>query len=364
MLVHVTLWTDEAVPTLAFNVYLTGFDVQSINLRDIFDGDLPQTASAGQDPTDRISPKGPFSQDINFASCRPAQIPDPNDPNSFIRDPNDFLSLPPLPLPPATLTALRNAHTGKASSLFAGKCVGLSHPGNIARGYITADTVNNCTQRVPSDIGYIQPFGGGDVTNQNTLWGDFMFLDPSKNLAQGGTLAHIEASFFDPLTIYDPNSIKYTFYGRYVDGTAADNREPLATTSTAGYLSGRTDLLVWRDSGHVGVPFTCGSPPAGLDLTEIVTFDWQEDYQRFDGPSPFPAAAQRVTVGGAAFPVPEKLGWAYLNLNTSTGDGLFDPFKQSFVTALHRLDPGTFHSGVPAAQIDNASAPNTIIVAP
>src|ERR1700681_820426 len=64
VLAHVTIWSDLSVPVLAFNVYLTGYDVQTINLRDIVvNGVLPQTASAGQDPNDKISPKGPKSQD-------------------------------------------------------------------------------------------------------------------------------------------------------------------------------------------------------------------------------------------------------------------------------------------------------------
>ena len=59
-----------APPTLDFDIYLTGYDVQTINLRDIFvAGNLPRTASVGQDPDDDISPQGPVSQDINFASC-------------------------------------------------------------------------------------------------------------------------------------------------------------------------------------------------------------------------------------------------------------------------------------------------------
>ncbi|MFN7961486.1 MAG: hypothetical protein U0002_09460 [Thermoanaerobaculia bacterium] len=66
----VTLWTDLSVPTLDFNVYLTGYDVQTFNLRDLFTtGSVPRTASVGQDPGDTISPKGIYSQDINFASC-------------------------------------------------------------------------------------------------------------------------------------------------------------------------------------------------------------------------------------------------------------------------------------------------------
>src|SRR5436305_6675816 len=71
VLAHVVVWSDLSVPVLDFNIYLTGYDVQTINLRDILvNGVLPRTASAGQDPGDTISPKGQFSQDINFASCQ------------------------------------------------------------------------------------------------------------------------------------------------------------------------------------------------------------------------------------------------------------------------------------------------------
>ena len=71
VLAHVTVWSDQSVPVLDFDVYLTGYDVQTISLRDIFvNGIVPTTASAGQDTGgDTISPQGPVSQDINFASC-------------------------------------------------------------------------------------------------------------------------------------------------------------------------------------------------------------------------------------------------------------------------------------------------------
>src|SRR4030095_9985417 len=51
ILAHVVVWSDLSVPVLDFNIYLTGYDVQTINLRDIFvSGILPQTASVGHDP--------------------------------------------------------------------------------------------------------------------------------------------------------------------------------------------------------------------------------------------------------------------------------------------------------------------------
>src|SRR5579863_7329969 len=58
-LVHVVIWSDLSVAVLDFDVYLTGYDIQTINMRDILiTGNLPPTASAGQDPADQISPKG------------------------------------------------------------------------------------------------------------------------------------------------------------------------------------------------------------------------------------------------------------------------------------------------------------------
>ena len=60
ILAHVVVWSDLSVPVLDFNIYLTGYDVQTINIRDILNGTLPRTASAGQDPGDKISPKGAF----------------------------------------------------------------------------------------------------------------------------------------------------------------------------------------------------------------------------------------------------------------------------------------------------------------
>jgi hypothetical protein len=84
VLAHVVLWSDLSVPTFDFNIYLTGYDVQTVSIRDIFNGTVPRTASAGQDPGDTISPKGTFSQDINFASCA-GQLPPRG--SGFVRDP-------------------------------------------------------------------------------------------------------------------------------------------------------------------------------------------------------------------------------------------------------------------------------------
>ena len=47
---HVVVYTDQGVPVTNFNIYMTGFDLQAFNMRDILNGFLPQTASAGAGP--------------------------------------------------------------------------------------------------------------------------------------------------------------------------------------------------------------------------------------------------------------------------------------------------------------------------
>ena len=42
-LVRVVLWTDWGVPTLAFDVYLEGYAVGTLNARSIFNGNVPST---------------------------------------------------------------------------------------------------------------------------------------------------------------------------------------------------------------------------------------------------------------------------------------------------------------------------------
>ena len=347
-LVHVTLWSDMGIPTQTFNIYLTGFDTQAVNLRDIFNGVFPVSASAGQDPGDNISPHGDISQDINFASC------------------NGQLPYPIPALTPGQLSDLRNSHTGLPSIQTGGRCVGRNLGDNIARGYVTIDTVNNCTLQFPSDPGYFIPGGAGDATNQNALWGDYFLINPGQNFAQGESLVALEAS----ATSFVPGD--YTFYGRLVAGTAADNREPLATNWAAPYVqrgvsATNTDLLVWRDStvppfGAAG-PFLCFFPGPSffpLNQTDVVAFDSEENPTDVASAStPFPGVAGRVRVGGPDLPeVFSRSGWMYLNLNTAVPGGQVPPpTSQSYVTVIHSAE-GRFsggHSGIP---LDDANNPN------
>jgi hypothetical protein len=362
ILAHVVVWSDLSVPVLDFNIYLTGYDVQTINLRDILvNGVLPRTASDGQDPNDTISPQGEFSQDINFASCS-GQLPPPNLPSTFI-------------------THLQNSLTGQSSAVLGNRCAGRNLGDRIARGYVTVDTVNNCTLRFPGDAGYFGAGGTGDVTNQNVLWGDYFYVNSGQNFAQGETLVHIEADALNPETSVPG---EYTFYGRYVAWTAADNREPLATNFASRYINGGafnggTDLLVWRDAKVAQGAFKCGTVPTWFPLgqEQIVIFDEQENPEQpevfpvspqppGDVINPFPAEANRSEVGGTEFPVTPSFGWLYLNLNTTVAAAGANPPEdpgaaQAWVTTQMDAE-GRFSVGYDAIKLDSACNANHALI--
>jgi hypothetical protein len=387
---HVTVWTDWSFPTLDFDVYLTGFDVQTINLRDIFNGNLPVTADAGADPgdtgnpADGISNKGILSQDINFPGSSGPCV------KAYVNPVLDAVRV----------TNLRAAHTGVNAPAYGG-CAGADHGDNIARGYVTVDSVTQCNLLFPSSATY---FSGGIADNRNILWGDYFYVNSAQNFAQGETLVHVEsctgATGGTVFSGYVGNGAgwcpftpgEYTFYGRYAAVAGQDQREPLATTFATRFLNGGvfdggTDLIVWRDSktiptGINGVR-TCGATPAWFPLNQadVVAFDEQENPQDLcftgDIVSPplggeqtcFPLEAQRVSLQGGnvigSDPTPAaQFGWMYLNLNTTVAGVAYpaaDPsIAQAWVTTVMDAE-GLFSVGFDAIKLDSACDPNNVI---
>lgn len=300
---HVVIWTDLGVPTFNFDIYLTGYDVQSVNLRDLFVfGQLPQTADPAGDPRDTISPKGPFSQDTVFPNCAGR--------------------LPPPPLPSVFLHHLAAAHTGGPSTLLKGLCAGLNWGDAVARGYVTIDAARSCSFSFPGDAGYFGP--GGVASDANVLFGDYFYIDSRLVYARGGNLVRLEA---DP-TAFKPGDA--TFYETFVNGSAADGREPLPTTWSGRFFAGGpfdagSEVVVWREALTVPAAFPCDSTaftggfPRGPGGGAV--FDEQE---RPEVVPEFPCtppscptlslppglwATARSQVGGAAFPVSFTFGW-------------------------------------------------------
>lgn len=366
-LAHVTMWTDWSQPTVDFDIFLTGFDVVTVNLQDVFRGYIPITADQQSDPTDTISPHGGEYSD------HPAWDA------SFTAAPNCINFFPLFNNPVITgfrLDLLRNGHQGLPVQYGNGLCIGANYGDGRARGYITIDDARRCGLEDPSMPIY---FGGADpvATNDNQLWGDFFIVDPPNNSAIGEPLVHIEA---DAALI---SQTAYTFYGRYTGVGGADQREPLSTQWATRFIqgggfTGGTDLLVWRDSttSNIGF-FTCGEGPDWLPLneTQVVAFDESEDAVElcFDpgggvisppdpsvDPACFPLETQRVSIGVGDLTPPNDFGWLYLNLNIDdvgvTGDvdfGAAGDIAQSYVIAQHSAS-GRFSVGLEAIELANA----------
>jgi hypothetical protein len=348
VLAHVVLWTDLAVPTLGFDVFLTGWDVQTVNLRDLFQGKLPRTADHFHDPADTISPAGPFSEDASHPGCS---------------------ALPPQDLAAGLVDQLRRAHTGQ-SPLLNQECVArnLGQP-TVARGYATIDLVKDCTTLRPTDAGYFGP--AGVALTENVLWGDFFYVDPAGQFSQGESLVRIQA---DPAK-FSPGST--TFYGRYVNGSAADAREPLPAAWAARFLlgggfDGGTSLVVWRSLPLSGQPFACSAMPPGLPRSQkaLIAFNEEEELYDLNNPPPLPidpqpprplpvpfsAAATRVAIGGAAAPVPFNFGWFQMDLRPHATEPA-DPYAQAWVGEIHSAQ-GRYSVGLDATQLDSLCTPD------
>lgn len=378
ILTRITLWTDEGIPTFGFGIYLTGYDVQQVNLRTIFEnGDLPITADADLDPTQTISPMGGLSQDINLGGG-PAPC-------------GALYSTP--ALSQAELRHIRASHTGKRSAILGG-CVGANYGDNVARGYVTVDTVLTCSTLSPASAGYFS----GIATDQNVLWGDYTVTNAAENFEWGGSLVHIE-SCGGALAVGSGNVCPlaagdYTFYGRLVGFDASDKREPLATTFAVRYRNGgidsaSTEMLVWRDTkrpptGADG-KHNCSKKPAWFPLaqSDVVAFDEQENPVDLcflpDNVSPpiggqqtcFPLATQRAemfagTELGFPLQTPFDGGWLYLNLNHALSGG--DPqtgVAQAWVETEFDSE-GRFAVGHGAVPLANALAttPGGVLLIP
>lgn len=327
-LAKVTLWTDWAVPTLSFNVYLTGYDVQTFNVRDLLAGRVPSTGTGA-------SPQGPLSgNDVNFPGCGTgAQVAGS------------------AALSEAEAAHVLAWHSGQPSPIN-GNCGGSPRPaGSMAVGYITIDAVRQCSNLTPADEGYFGP--NGVATDDNTLWGDVIYVHPDNNSAEGESAVHLVA---------DPGISGYTFYGRYVNGSAADHRRPLGTQYGVRYMggssfSGGTEVVVWRDTKSPGAAGTsCLQRPAWAPLAQegILAFDEEENVELLSANSA-PLAVQRLKVDPTGLTASAQFGWMLVDLSHSAS--LFGDVAQGWVTVLSSAEQ-RYSIGQRAVRLDSlCSAP-------
>lgn len=372
-LAHLTFWTDWGVPTLDYDVFLTGYDVQTFDLLSMFvGGNIAITADEQSDADDSVSPHGDHPEwDGSFTDCS-AFFP-------FFQNPV---------LSGSILDRIRNGHAGYPVPAEGGECMGQDLNGNndcaggcpvgtVARGFVTIDSVNRCSLDFPNEPQYFTDGGVGVVNNRNVLWGDYFILNEKEATLTAFPLVSIEASsafnadngILAPSVPSNPNNV--TFYGSHTQAFGGDdNREPLGKTwavrifaDTAGSRS--TSFHVWRDptsSSRTG-SYPCGVGPDWnpLSSVEVTCFDEEENAVSLCGPgqSCFPRVAQRVEAADLGLPF--SAGWCFFNLGIpadSFPDDVDFPagggtVAQSYVNVAHEIG-GTFSGGLAAIELTSA----------
>jgi hypothetical protein len=251
---RVTIWTDWAYPVLTFNIFLTGYDVQSINLYDIL--------ARGPNAT-------PGTTSASEVGLRSAE----NDMNPMHDVTLCGIVLD--PLPPPVLADLRRALTLGRTAACAGARVGSTH-GN-AVGYATVDVVQNCGSKMPVDAGYFTE----EILYDNVLIGDYQQVNGLNSFAQGNTLVHIRAIPEGGLSGWAGTNFRRTFYSRLQNGGTADRRQPLPATFAArwrGTVPGYgTSFKVWRE-GTTAAAAGCSVAENGdIHYPDVVRFDEDEN---------------------------------------------------------------------------------------
>ena len=228
-LAKITFWTDWSVPSISFDVFLTGYDVVRLDLRDVFAGNIPVTADEQSDPDDTTSPHGANPEwDGSFTFCE----------NIF-----PFIVNP--VIIGNNLERLVNGHTGLPVAVGPDEfCFGRNHGDGVARGYLTIDDAVRCAFAFPSDPGY---FGGDDpvASNDNQLWAEVWLEEPGASRRSAVPAVQLEAD--EALGL---GGVDQTFYSRYTDGADLRERLPerwgVPARSNAAF---EDEWIVWRDGG-------------------------------------------------------------------------------------------------------------------
>jgi hypothetical protein len=347
---RVTIWTDWAYPVLTFNIFLTGYDVQSIDLYDVL-------------ARGNISLSGTTSDSV--VGVRSAG----NDMNPF----HDLTEcgVVPDPLPPNVLADLRSALTlGRTTGCGFAK-VGSAHPQAI--GYATIDVVQNCGSAMPVDAGYFTT----QVLYDNVLIGDYQQVDRAHHSARGNTMVHIRAIPEGGLSGWATTNFRRTFYSRLQNGGTADRRQPLPSTFAARWIAGGdgsfgTAFNIWREAATTAAAGCAVLPNSEIRYPDVVRFDEDENpaalqsdclaciTPKWDSPALFRVPVDGTTEWRELPPNPGDAvaGWMYFNLdNYSEGQ---DPgeFAQQNWMVVSMESEGRYAVDFDAASLGNGcSAP-------
>jgi hypothetical protein len=343
---HVTIWTDRSFPVLDFNIFLTGYDVQSINLFDVISrGKIAEPGTTSDSDVGRRSLDNDDNALLDISNCDRLAV--------NIREP--------------LLTDLKTALTTGLTTGCGSTRVGNTHTAAI--GYVTIDLAESCNTSLPTDAGYFTT----RVLYDNVLIGDYQQVNSTQNFAQGNPMVHIRAIPEGGAPGAGVTNFDRTFYSRYQAGGTADRRQPLPSTFAARWISGgstgfATSFKIWRE-GTTGATAGCAvTPNSAIAITEFVRFDEEENPTTFTpdeiiSPVPpggvsLPETSRTLVTNGIFPPNPDGAvaGWMYLNLDNGQVQTPVNVASQNWVIVSMAAD-GRYSVDFDAAWLGNGCSP-------
>jgi hypothetical protein len=383
---HVVLWTDFSYPVIDFNIYLTGYDVQSINLYDVIWTGIVAPASGARTRagTGTDISEGPKFGNFNGVTDRWDLI----EPGSN----QNLAACVGLPggLPDFHIARMQTAFTeGRVAAvpgnpLFAG-CNNVGNVHENAVGYATIDVVNFCGTGLPTDG---DPYFTTEIRFDNVLIGDYQQVNSGQNFAQGNPMVHIRAvpEGTGNTQSVDPEDTNFdrTFYSRYQTPLAPgvpntlDRRQPLPSLFAARWINGtsgsfQTSFKIWREGVNIGTTCSTVAQNGALLVTESVVFDEDENGEGVAGgeiivsPSvgtddiTLPETSLTPISDADTFPqaiIDEAAaGWVYLNLDNGLASLAATEFAtQNWVIVSMRAE-GRYSVDFDAAWLGNGCTP-------
>lgn len=293
---HVTLWTDHAHPVIDFNIFMTGYDVQSVNLYDVLAlGQIAPPLGTGFNRPG--SPEGEYSTDednpdVMERTCR---------------------SLP-RQLDAGLVRKVQRAFTAGEMD---GCRVGAVHANAI--GYVTIDVVRRCDNVIATEPRYYSH----TLLFDNVLTDDYQQIDHTAGSAQANPLVHIRAV---PERGHGLTELPRTFYSSLQNGSrkTRDARQPLPSTFAAHWIGGvdesfRTTLKIWREGSGSAECRTLHARP----VAEVVRFDENENFSVDAETLHLPSASMVDATGSDLAALDDAVaGWLYLNLDDGADDAI------------------------------------------
>jgi len=307
-LTRVTIWTDLGFPATWFNIFLTGYDTQTISLYDVL--------ARGRFPTTYTdTPKGPASA--------------ANDSNpSFQADLGcSRMGGRLFGLQLEELQKMLSAGTRPGTDCPVGT------PHKTAVGYVTVDVISSCSGATPLHQEYYREV----LLFDNVLTGDYERINPNSetgNYAGGNPLVHLRAipeggSSGTPATVPMP----YTFYDRYTpaDARKLDRRQPLPSSFAARFIEGGdtgflTNLAIWREGVTGRTADACDyakNAKMPVPKANVVRFDEHENATVLALDQAMPAVSVIATQKTELLPpqagTGDVAGWLWLSLDNGAG---------------------------------------------